>query len=389
METAFKTYSILATIFTCFFWSMALFFSGYKRRSPQIYVFLLLLIATFVYTMVYAKFHGHYHYYTLFYPLQGLFVLSFFPFFYLYVHTLTKPEMIFQKKYLLHFIFPTVIFITVFIINKIWMTREEDYLFISEHIFTQAHAGNKFKIGYFVYRGGKLSYIITSLIYLGFSYKDYLNHKKHTRDIFSSESKDLKWFNSLSLLFVLVVIFNFIIHYLKNDVVNSTDLLVAISYLIFTTFFWILGFYTYNQKDLFSEKDTCHELGHYKSRKEEITKKDIALFIENERPFLNPEVNIYDFCKNFATNRTYISYVINKSFNMNFRTLINSYRINEAKNLLKNNDKNHNFSLDYIAGRAGFKSYSTFLRVFKEHENITPAEFRELNILQSPKKRTG
>jgi len=45
MEAALKSYSIIATIFTCFFWSMALFFAGYKRKSPQIYVFLLLLIA--------------------------------------------------------------------------------------------------------------------------------------------------------------------------------------------------------------------------------------------------------------------------------------------------------------------------------------------------------
>ncbi len=377
MDIALKTYSILATIFTCFFWSMGLFFSGYKRKSPQIYVFLLLLISTFVYIMVFAKFNERFQFYTFFYPLQALFVLSLFPLFYLYVHTLTKPDIIFRKKYLLHFFVPVAFFITLLVIHKIWMTHQEDYQFISEHIFKQNYAGIKFNTAYIIYRGGKLYYIIVSLFYLWLSYKDYLKHKNRSKDIFSNESKDLDWFNSLFILFILVVIFNFIIHYLKNEVVEASATLVGFSYIVFTAFFWVIGFYTYNQKDIFSEKDTSVALDELISRKENITKNQIAQFIEKEKPYLNPDVNIYDFCINFATNRTYISNVINRSFGINFRTLINKYRIDEAKRLLKSDDDNGNFSLDYIAGRAGFRSYSTFLRVFKEYEKITPVEYRD------------
>src|SRR6056297_2795874 len=122
MYSGLMSLAILSTIFTCFFWGMGLLFSGYKRKSPQVYVFILFMIATFVYTMVFAKFHNYFGYYANFYPLQAFFVLSFFPLFYLYVHTLTMPDKVFNKVYLLHFLIPGLVFFIVIIVHKVWMT---------------------------------------------------------------------------------------------------------------------------------------------------------------------------------------------------------------------------------------------------------------------------
>lgn len=49
------------------------------------------------------------------------------------------------------------------------------------------------------------------------------------------------------------------------------------------------------------------------------------------------------------------------------------YRVNKAKNLLKNTDK----SVEYIAECVGFASTSNFIRTFRELEGMTPLKYRK------------
>jgi len=74
------------------------------------------------------------------------------------------------------------------------------------------------------------------------------------------------------------------------------------------------------------------------------------------------------------TNSTYISKAIrNKDF-QNFNHYINIHRINHAKTLLDTVDMNR-VTLLYIYTESGFKSQSTFNRVFKQIEGVTPSEY--------------
>jgi AraC-like DNA-binding protein len=67
-----------------------------------------------------------------------------------------------------------------------------------------------------------------------------------------------------------------------------------------------------------------------------------------------------------------MSNFINSRFNKNFRTLINEYRIGHVKKEIANK----HLSLEEISLKTGFKSYTTFLRVFKENVGLSPTEFR-------------
>lgn len=60
-----------------------------------------------------------------------------------------------------------------------------------------------------------------------------------------------------------------------------------------------------------------------------------------------------------------------------FRDFINSLRVAEVKLLLEN-QKFNNYDLVGLAKECGFKSRSTFFRVFKRYEGITPKEFKKL-----------
>jgi AraC-like DNA-binding protein len=77
----------------------------------------------------------------------------------------------------------------------------------------------------------------------------------------------------------------------------------------------------------------------------------------------------------------HLSQVLNTKLNNNFYNFINSYRVNEAKKLLKSTEHRDTRILE-ISHMAGFKSKSVFNAVFKEFTNLTPKEFRDGNGVQ-------
>jgi two-component system, response regulator YesN len=56
-----------------------------------------------------------------------------------------------------------------------------------------------------------------------------------------------------------------------------------------------------------------------------------------------------------------------------FRRLVNEYRINEAKKLLRNTNE----SIQNISDLVGFKDPNYFSRVFKQFTNSSPNYFRQ------------
>nr|WP_247666498.1 helix-turn-helix domain-containing protein [Aquimarina sp. MMG015] len=74
------------------------------------------------------------------------------------------------------------------------------------------------------------------------------------------------------------------------------------------------------------------------------------------------------------TTRHNTSQIINEHFNLNFFELINKYRIEEAKELLKG-EKHKKFNIIDIAYEVGFNNKVTFNKSFKKYNNITPSEY--------------
>jgi len=179
---------------------------------------------------------------------------------------------------------------------------------------------------------------------------------------------------------MIVALLNLVIHFMKNNDIASHDVLIALSYFTFGSFFWMLGLYGFNQEEIYNTA-AINDTEKFSVGKN-ISKKDIDSFLVKERPYLKSDISVYDFCYKFETNRTYLSSVINQQFKMNFRSLINSYRIEEAKkqmNLSAKTGKTPSF--EFISSEVGFYSYSSFLRVFKMKEGITPSEYYRMKHL--------
>ncbi len=70
-----------------------------------------------------------------------------------------------------------------------------------------------------------------------------------------------------------------------------------------------------------------------------------------------------------------LSKVINSEAGCNFNTFINKYRVEEAKRIMRENNRPGGLTLDVVGQEAGFKSRSSLYAAFKKFEMNTPASF--------------
>ncbi|MGN1191170.1 MAG: helix-turn-helix domain-containing protein [Dorea sp.] len=102
---------------------------------------------------------------------------------------------------------------------------------------------------------------------------------------------------------------------------------------------------------------------------QELTVKVIA-FLEAHME----EEKVVDIaCREMGLSRKSLDRNLKTTLGMTGKELIENLRVERAKNLLKNTDKNMNYILD----SCGFGSEKTFYRVFREETGLTPNTFRQ------------
>jgi len=106
-------------------------------------------------------------------------------------------------------------------------------------------------------------------------------------------------------------------------------------------------------------------------------KEMIISSMEDDKLYLQVDLTINSLSEHLKINRTYLSRIINESFNKNFNTYVNEYRINEAMRLLI---INKNYTIEGVANEVGFKSKSSFNLAFKKYSGITPSFFIKKSI---------
>ncbi len=89
----------------------------------------------------------------------------------------------------------------------------------------------------------------------------------------------------------------------------------------------------------------------------------------NEQLFLQPSVSLQDIADRLHTNKTYISKLVNNTFNLGFPELLNTLRIDYAEQYLLNH---RDARQSEVAKACGFLSASSFNNVFKKITGVTP-----------------
>lgn len=102
--------------------------------------------------------------------------------------------------------------------------------------------------------------------------------------------------------------------------------------------------------------------------------KQLIKYIDENKPFLNPELSLQNLADGLGISRHQTSAIINQVHRVNFYEFVNTYRVNEVKNNLQDPSKRH-FKIISLAYDAGFNSKASFNRIFKQYTNQTPSEF--------------
>lgn len=113
------------------------------------------------------------------------------------------------------------------------------------------------------------------------------------------------------------------------------------------------------------------------SIKKTLHAKTIQDFLEDSKAYLNPDYTIYDLSKNLGCSYNEVSQIINKEIGINFSKLINNFRVEESKTVLKEKINNH--TIEAIGMMSGFKSRASFYRSFKNSTGLTPSEYLNLD----------
>ncbi len=226
---------------------------------------------------------------------------------------------------------------------------------------------------------------IQNTLYLAFTVQLYFNYRKKINEYFSNTFKlELNWIRNFLLLYILLFLYDLI------ETIIGT-IFIDLNYrqqwwMVFFTgliiiYVGIKGFFTDTTKlkkldfsfspnrSAIPERDTTSK----KEIPQEALQK-IKTLMEQEKPYLNPELNLSDLAKQAKMTRAQLSEIINSGFKQNFNDFVNSYRIEAFKNML-HEDKHKQLSILGIAYECGFNSKATFNRVFKKLTSSSPSEF--------------
>lgn len=105
--------------------------------------------------------------------------------------------------------------------------------------------------------------------------------------------------------------------------------------------------------------------------------EEIDAVMCDARNFSNPDFSLALLANLVDSNTKYVSYVINKSYQKNFKTYLNEFRIREASRKLSD-PQYANLTIQAIAEMVGFNSPNTFIIAFKKLIGMTPSVYQKL-----------
>ena len=113
---------------------------------------------------------------------------------------------------------------------------------------------------------------------------------------------------------------------------------------------------------------------------------EIVRLLEEQQIFKSPELDLKRLSERLKTPAYLVTRAINEGLGVNFNDLINRYRVEEVKSLLKA-DHCKRFTLLAVAFDAGFSSKTTFNTVFKKMTGLTPSSYRDQHCLDAASAR--
>ncbi len=306
--------------------------------------------------------------------------LSLAPIYYIYVRLLTTDDSL-KRSYLYHFI-PAIVLSTFLLIVALSSKPEERLLYYEYVLIKNSWAPvNSINISLMslLFYFSRAIFAIQVISYSITGYRLAQKHNQNIANFYSNlEGRKLAWVKKLSITFLAAGAGGFILNLIGRGIFLEKEILLIIPSVIVSSLFFFVGIqgnkqdYTVQKFTEDAEDNVQSSLSENNFPKELMT--ELETIITSEKLYLNSELRVSDICKKLGTNRTYLSRLINIEYNVSFNDLINRYRLEHAKKLIREN-KGDDLSQAYIAENSGFGSVSSLNRTFKKEMDIPPGEY--------------
>lgn len=304
------------------------------------------------------------------------FVFLYGPLLYLYTKAATARRFEWRKKYALLFL-PFLLLIGYYALTFYFQSGEYKIMF---------------KEGNLTQRGIFWSLITPfQLLYLfihAFAIQRILQrHRKNIKTTFAYLEKiTLDWIRLISLLFIVAFAY-----------LSSVILIRILGYEIFAMnigrhfyallivfIIYLMGFKGIHQPEIFTGGNSYDPVRKYGSSPLTPSKAKRYLdqlrnIMKTKKPYTNPKLTLKTLADLMSIPSYQVSQIINEYLNQNFFDFVNSHRIQEAKQMLKD-PKSRHYSILAIAYDVGFHSKSAFNAAFKKHADTTPSQYRQQAI---------
>lgn len=299
------------------------------------------------------------------------------PLLYLHFYRLSHPGPPLPRRMLIHFI--PALFTAIALLpgmaqslayrlemdKKIYHIRAMDYVELAGR-FPHISAGMAYtELLKIISVGTKASLLIYLVILLR---KSFFFPEKH-----ESEKKDQRVFNLIMVLFCVALMISISNHFLDGQFyVFALTILIALGVFI-----------------LLALEQNSSTLKYLVARKEQVYRAPQALPSQDEMQELidrfdrlmgekeiykNDELKIKDVAESLGVKPYRLSRALNEKLGKTFNQIINEFRIEKAREMLRDNP---DWTVLRISIEVGFNSKSAFHRAFKQIAGINPEEFRK------------
>jgi len=307
------------------------------------------------------------------------------PLHYLYVKYLTTSEQTFRRRDLLHF--TPIPFIYALFLLPTGASREA--LLELMHFDVRSQYPLQFVIF-------NWAILFQTMVYLSLTLFLLRKYRRNIKRVFSNIGKvQLNWLRNLTLVMIFIVSF-----FLVENVLLLVDIHISeaftLSSAVVAMSVYIIGYMGMSKTDIYLQQNIARSMKelpnlraskhsgkagikYSKSGLAETTAKayldELLGLMKEERPYRDSELTLPQLATRLGISPHNLSQVLNAGLGQNFFDFINSYRINEVIEGLKDPDKQH-LKILAIAFDAGFNSKTTFNSIFKKVTGITPSEYR-------------
>jgi len=295
------------------------------------------------------------------------------PLFYLYVLSIEGRRLTFYQTF--HFVPFLITFLIIPLVYRVELSfYQVDYGMLN--VF------NPFKVEYSFLQLFYSWVFVLQFVHLGFyllfSLSELARYERSLRSNFSDNSiYNVKWVKRFSYYLlgamVLVVAFAFIL-FKTNIYRRATDYIYVLpmAFIMYAASYKLSGISW--PSVIVKAEGKKYEKSSLTSEQRKQFLDRLNTYVKEERPYLNNGLRLIDLSDALNIPSHHLSQVINESLRKSFFDYINEKRVEEAKNLIANNDDSN---LLEIAFRCGFNNKNSFTNAFKKYTGSTPSSFKQ------------